>query len=373
MPFEIRVPSSGELGDDVTLVEWRKKPGEEINRGDVIAEVEADKGILEIEAVVDGVLESTIEEKGADLEPGSLIGIIRTEDDEDGPPAAEIPETEQESGRSAAVVPKAAPAARSMARKNGIGIEELRGSGPGGVVTVSDIQAYLDKLGADKLTSAAVHSPPLSANRKAVIRKVSESRDSIPAVRFGSRIVMERALQVKKEGDLIWDALLIKTAAAAVEAVPVFRDAFEGSTEKPQINRNEKVSIAFALGRGDTLYTPVIFDAAQLSLQDIDRQIRSHISKAETGNFSKNDFSGGCMLVSNLGMYGIDWFEAMVYPGQSAALSTGTIREEALVRSGGIHIVSVMEAVLAVDHRIINGIQAAEFLREFKRYMEEEL
>ena len=237
---------------------------------------------------------------------------------------------------------------------------------------LADIQAHLDNLGGDQLPSSAASSSQfMSANRKAVIRKVSESRDSIPAIRFGSRIFMDRAVQTKKEARVHWDALLIKAAAAAIEAVPVLRDSFQGSAEKPEIHRKDKISISFALGRGDDLYAPVLTDAAAMSLHEIDRQIRAHICKAETAGFSQSDLSGGCMLISNLGMYDIDWFEAMVYPGQSAALSTGAIREEAVVQNRGIHIVSVMEAVLAVDHRIINGIQAAQFLQKFKQYMEE--
>jgi len=362
MPFEIRVPSSGELGEDITLTAWRKKVGDTVERGDVIAEIEADKGVLEIEAVVAGTLGSISVEEGSSVEPGTVIGTIQTEE------------------TAAGSRKKAAPAARRKAREAGVDLDEIPGTGPGGVVTRADAETYLGTsgapAGAESDTGSGVTGPEvLTPNRRSVIRTVTESHREIPAVRFAATVSMERALRVKRKGDFLWDSLFVRAAAGVIEKMPVFTgylgpDGEEGPAGI-RIEHREKINIAFALGRGGELYAPVVRDACRLGLEEIDRGIREHVKRAETGRFTNKDFAEGCFLISNLGKYGLDWFEAMVYPGHSAALSFGAVVEKPVVIDGGIHVKPVMEIVLAADHRVVNGIQAAEYLKAFKEYLEE--
>ncbi len=371
MPFEIRVPSSGELGEDITLTAWRKKVGDTVERGDVIAEIEADKGVLEIEAVVAGTLGSISVEEGSSVEPGAVIGTIQTEE------------------TAAGSRKKAAPAARRKAREAGVDLDEIPGTGPGGVVTRADAETYLGTsgapAGAESDTGSGVTGPEvLTPNRRSVIRTVTESHREIPAVRFAATVSMERALRVKRKGDFLWDSLFVKAAAGVIEKMPVFAGYIEpigegGSAPAGDslanggvtIRRRTAVNIAFALGRGGELYAPVVRDAGRLGLEEIDRGIRELVKRAETGRFTNKDFAEGCFLISNLGKYGLDWFEAMVYPGHSAALSFGAVVEKPVVIDGGIHVKPVMEIVLAADHRVVNGIQAAEYLKAFKEYLEE--
>jgi pyruvate dehydrogenase E2 component (dihydrolipoamide acetyltransferase) len=427
MSFEIRVPSSGELGDEITLVAWRKKRGDSVERGDVLAEIEADKGVLEIEAVVEGTLGSITVEEGASVEPGAVIGIIRTEEDEEGD-AGVVPESSGEATaagpepQSAAASPKpdhtvpetspkpstpagtqrpastqgpaekerpsaggrrgkAAPIARRMAREAGIDLEDIPGTGPGGIITRTDAEAYIGTSGAAPAAGTVKGAGPgrenLTPNRKSVIRTVTASHREIPSVRFAATVSMERALGVKRNGGFLWDSLFVKAASEVIGEMPVFTSfVVPAGGEGPagiRIEARGGVNIAFALGRGEVLYAPVVRSADSLSLGEIDRRIRGYVERAETGRFSRDDFAEGCFLISNLGKYGLDWFEAMVYPGHSAALSFGAVQEKPIVLDGGIHVKPVMEIVLAADHRIVNGIQAAEFLQAFKEYLEEKI
>ncbi|MFP4561962.1 MAG: 2-oxo acid dehydrogenase subunit E2, partial [Spirochaetia bacterium] len=319
MPFEIRIPSSGELGEDITLTAWRKKIGDTVERGDVIAEIEADKGVLEIEAVVDGTLGSISVEEGSSVEPGTVIGTIQAE------------ETAPESRK------KVAPAARRMAREAGVDVDDIPGTGPGGVVTRADAENYLGTsglpAGAAPAAGSGVTGPEvLTPNRKSVIRTVTESHRKIPAVRFAATVSMERALRVKHKGGFLWDSLFVKAAAGVIEKMPVFTGYVgqDGDEESAgiQIRRRAAANIAFALGREGELYAPVVRDAGGLGLEEIDRIIRGYVKRTETGPFTNKDFAEGCFLISNLGKYGLDWFEAMVYPGNSAALSFGGIKEK---------------------------------------------
>jgi pyruvate/2-oxoglutarate dehydrogenase complex dihydrolipoamide acyltransferase (E2) component len=379
MTGEIRIPASGELGTEIMLVAWRKNRGDTVKRGEIVAEIEADKGLLEIEAVETGVLGEVLKGEGESCTSGEVIGTILGEGGETSKPAAPV---------------KAVPAARRLAAERGLSLENIDGTGPDGIVTAGDVENAAANSRPDRKQAAAGAqtgpgaAPPseqhaggetgdipveLSFNQRLVLGAVERSNREIPTVRFSTVIDMSRAMQEKETLGVRYDALYLHALGKVLLRHQSFlRYCTGGAGEGVSVYQRRRCNVALAVAQKDRLYTPVIRDIDRKTPEEIEEEIEDTVWDIVDGTWKNDREPGGegCLLLSNLGMYPVSNFDALVYPGQSSALAVGQIEERTVVSGGGIHIAPLCTVTIAIDHRIVNGRDAAEFLKDLKRILE---
>lgn len=397
MAVAIPVPDVGTNVDEVKIVRWLKNPGEKVETGEVIAELETDKAVVDLEATLDGYLLEIKVPEGEMAEKGDILAYIGGQDEKVGhePSPVEmeerrsIPEERQErnplsgkagtefvrggvdsvkgTGQSRGAAVKASPLVRNMAREKSISLTEVRGTGPGGRIMRSDLLShpmpgFTHPLGTTELTD----------NQLRVAAKVSQSHREIPAVHFKVRIDMTAALAYRDSGLSTSgekpgiDSLFLYAASRVLRDFPLVHGTFKDN----RVITGENIHIGFALGIGNDLFIPVVKNAAGKSLQQIDDEITLLVQKGNNGKLSLEDMSGGTVLISNLGMYPIEEFDAIIPPGYGTALAIGSIQNEPVIHDGGIQVRPVVHMTLSVDHRLVNGRLAAEFLTTLKRFLE---
>jgi pyruvate dehydrogenase E2 component (dihydrolipoamide acetyltransferase) len=358
MAEKLIVPESGELGDEIILLSWLKTEGEMVKAGEQIAEIEAQKGTLEIEAPVEGCLIARIVEEGDSVFPGDILGYL-------GNPGEEIP---VEPGAVAAAEPaaepskkpskqqqtavKIMPAARKRAKELGIDTSAIAGSGPGNMITAADIER-------------AAQENLLTKNQRAVAGTVIKSHGSIPPIHLTIDIDMTKAKRIQEQG-VRFDALLIKTASAMIESHPKFARVMENGV----VRELPFTGIGYALSVGGDLFTPIVADPLNKSLKEIDAEIDILIDQVFEGTIPARKLKGFTLLMSNLGMYDINSFDAIIPPGASAAIAFGAIRDIPAVVEGKIVVRPIMTATLTIDHRVLNGADGAKFLAWYKKRLE---
>ena len=299
-------------------------------------------------------------------------------------PAGEPPE--QQEGKTAppeehGEPERASPLVRKLAREHSIDLSDVSGSGPGGRILREDIDKLLagSKEGEGEVTPspapAAGPAPgstiPLSRMRQAIVRTVTESWRTAPHFTITVRIHMAEAenayRELKESGrQLSLNDLVVKAAALALEKFPLVNGTF--TEEGIQVHADINIGIAVSLTDG--LVVPVIRQCQRLSLLEIAEQSRDLVLRARSGKFSESDISGGTFSISNLGMYGIDEFMAVIYPPQGAILAVGSVMDEAGVENGCFVPQRVMKVTLSADHRLLDGAYAAQFLSEVRRILE---
>ncbi|MBI1921850.1 MAG: 2-oxo acid dehydrogenase subunit E2 [Geobacter sp.] len=424
MAKEITMPKLSDTMTEGKLVSWKKSVGESVERGDIIAEVETDKATMELEAFASGVLLETRAEPGDTIAVGKVIGIIgsaggkpekkagekpeekaekkpvekveekpkeKTEEEPEekieekpGKEPEKIPEEKVEekprpvSPPPAGVEEKASPLVRRMAREHDIDLATVEGSGPDGRILKEDLEAAIARETGDVSRetgkaapeiSAGVH--PLSRMRAAIAKTVSHAWQTIPHFSVTVSIEMGEAERVRQElkdagTPVSLNDLVVKASALALRKFPRLNASFapEGITVHGDVN----IGIAVALEDG--LLIPVIKGCQKLSLAEIAVKSRELADLARSGKITEQEISGGTFSVSNLGMYGVDQFVAVIYPPQGAILAVGAVADTPLVKGEHLVVARVMKATLSADHRLIDGAEGARFLAELKRILE---
>ncbi|HEY4743451.1 MAG TPA: dihydrolipoamide acetyltransferase family protein [Desulfuromonadaceae bacterium] len=414
MATEITMPKLSDTMTDGRFIGWRKSVGERVERGDVIAEVETDKAVMELEAFNSGVLLKVMATGGETVPVGTVLGLIG-EPDEVVPdmlaaaPAASapLPETPVQAPLSEPPVPpaaqtpapesapppqpeegheKASPLVRRMARDAGIDLAQVQGSGPEGRILQGDLEALIAARGAGTapvvqpgaaVTPAPVAGaemppqpagmPPASAMRQAISATVTRSWHEIPHFTVTMEIDMRACAEMVREvkgGDhaVGYNALVIKGCATALGRFPRLYAA-----------TGPGISIGFAVALDDGLLVPVIRECDRRSPRDIEAEAARLADRARSGRLTQAELSGGGFTVSNLGMYGVDQFMAIIMPGQVAILAVGTVTGRPAVRDGALVVAPTMRVTLSADHRVVDGAHAAAFLAELRRILEQPL
>lgn len=412
MPTEITMPKLSDTMTEGRLIAWRKSVGERVERGDIIAEVETDKANMELEAFAAGVLLETRVEPGDMAPVGTVIGIVGEPGEQAAqaapPPvreeqpaaqpvspekpaapqpekpaaeAGEVPERVMELTEAEEAVPlgaeKASPLVRRLAREHGIYLSRVEGSGPDGRILREDLDRFLkEQVGVEEKASggepvAEGTVQPLSRMRAAIARTVSEAWRTIPhfavtvAVDMGEAEAVRRELKGAGTAVSIND-MLVKAAAMALVKFP----QANGSFNESGIILHPEVNIGIAVSLDDGLLVPVIRSCQGLSLVEIAGRSRELIERAKGGRISQTEISGGTFSISNLGMFGVEEFTAVIHPPQGAILAVGAVKDEAAVRNGQVTVARTMRATLSADHRLLDGAYAARFLAELKRILE---
>ena len=389
-----------------TVVRWHKAEGDTVSRGDIIAEIETDKATVEMESFWDGVLGRIVVEEGRAVPVGEVLAVI-TEPGEALPPVEVTPSppTPSPSGREGvggeggpapgtsdgSPVPpsgvKASPIARRLAREKGIDLASVTGSGPGGRVTEADVLGYTPSpptpspLGRGEAEGLGEGVPTgdridLSRMRQAIAGVTSRSKREVPHFYVTSEIDMDRAVDLRAQlNEALRDGagprvsvndLIVKAAAKALEAFPKFNASFK--EDHLELHGDINIGIAVALEEG--LILPAIAACHQKSLQQIAAASTDLIERAHGGTLKAEEYTGGTFSISNLGMFDVDSFAAIIYPPNAAVLAVGTVSEQPVVRNGKVTVAHVMKATLSVDHRVADGAEGARFLMEVKGHLE---
>jgi len=387
---DVKLPRLGQGMESGVIVRWLRSEGDTVARGDPLYELDTDKVTQEVESDVDGVLTKIVVPEG-DVEVGATVAVIEADGaaapgpTEGGAPApepapaephAETPPAEAPRA-SARAVPaarvKASPLARRIARERGLDLAALTGTGPDGRILAEDVaQAGTATAPAAPTTPAPpvpgeVETVQLSSIRKTIARRLTEAWTA-PVFQLGVSAEMTEVLALRErfvarvaEGDAkpTVNDVLVKLAAVALTRHPSVNATF--TDEEIQRHPNAHVGIAVAAPQG--LVVPVIRDADRRTVQEIARARADIVSRARDNKLTLPDMQGGTFTISNLGMFGVEQFTAVLNPPQVAILAVGAVKDEPVVRQGELRAAPILRLVLTCDHRAIDGADGAQFLQ----------
>jgi pyruvate dehydrogenase E2 component (dihydrolipoamide acetyltransferase) len=406
MAVAIKLPRMSDTMEEGTIVSWFVKVGDTVKSSEMIADVETDKATMELENFEKGEVLYLLEE-GSTVPVESVIAVIgkKGEDFQDllkaAPEAVEEPveeavsapvvSTPAEAAPSASVAPAtpstptvsisnngrvfASPLAKSMAEEKGINLETVTGSGDNGRIIKKDIENYIPAVAT---STAAVgveryDEVPVSQMRKTIAKRLAESKFTAPHFYLTKEIKMDAVLAARKrmneytENRISINDIIIKATAVALKSHPNVNSSWLGD----KIRRNHHVHIGVAVAIDDGLLVPVVRFADSKSLSQIGAEVRELAGKAKTKELQPKDWEGNTFTISNLGAFGIDEFTAIVNPPDACILAIGSSKETVIVENGEMRSGHVMKVTLSCDHRAVDGVTGANFLKTFADLLEE--
>lgn len=407
------------------LVKWLKAEGDAVKSGDVLAEVETDKAVMELVARGDGILRKRLIPEGTTAAVSSLVGIIAGADEDisallggaaapaAAAPAASAPAAAAPAATAATAAPSAAPAAapvaapasgrvtasplaRRIAGDAGLDIRSIQGSGPGGRIVKRDIEAAMQGQGARAAAPAATaaapapsfrpapsfngeafRDEPLTQIRKTIAKRLSESIGPIPTFYLTAEFDLSRAADLRSAAAELGDAFKVSFNDIILKAVAT------ALTQHPEVNAHwlgdkiryfNTVHLGMAVATDDGLIVPVIFDAQTKGMAQISAEAKVLAKKARERKLKPEEFTGSTFSVSNLGMMQIDQFTAIINPPEAAILAIGAIEDKVVVGAdGGFEVKKKLRVTMSCDHRIIDGAVGAKFLQTLRRLIENPL
>ena len=410
----IQMPALSPTMTEGKIVKWLKKEGDSVSSGQAIAEVETDKSNLEVEAYDDGVLARIVVQEGEMAKVGAPIAFLSPKGSakpapKPAPEARPTPRSAPEAkpAPSAKPAPKpapeakpapaakqaagsggrggrlrASPLARRMAQERGLDLSQVKGSGPLGRIVKRDIETALAQpaapAAARKAPAAAAsgeraepRSVPVSSMRKVIAQRMAEVKPGVPHFYLSVDVEMDAALKIREEAKAVESKvsvndIIVKASAMALRRYPKMNVSLQGD----HILQFETVDVGIAVAIEEGLITPIIRDADKKGLSAISSEARELAERARKRGLKPHEYTGGSLTVSNLGMYGIDAFIAVINPPQAAILAVGSVADKVVVRDGQMVIRKVMTVTLSGDHRVIDGAIGAEYLRELKALLE---
>ncbi len=412
MAKDILMPLLSPSMTEGTLVKWLKKEGDAVKSGDVLAEVETDKATMDLEAFDSGILRKILIQEGTKVPVQSRIGIIGAKDekiDESAPaapaatPATSAPEAKKEEAKTPAAAPtaaaaapvaasnggrvKASPLAKKVAAEKGVALATLSGSGPGGRIVKKDVlnapaNGHAPSGGGSSIYAAGPiakdGSTKLTTMRSVIAKRLLESKTTIPhfylEIEVDAKPLLDLRAQLndslgklKPPVKLSLNDFVLKAAAEAVRRVPAVNASFEGDA----IRQFSDVQLSFAVAIAEGLITPIIKEAQNKSLLQISGEAKALATKAKEGKLKPEEFQGGTLTVSNLGMLGIDRFSAIINPPQACILAVGNIVKKPVVDAQDNIVVGHRQSItLSCDHRVVDGAVGAAYLKELRELIE---
>lgn len=404
MATKIMMPKLSDTMEEGIILKWVRKEGERVRQGEIIAEIQTDKADMELEAYDSGVLKRIVVPEGGRVPVGSLIAIIGDADEDiallleetskprrgivqDQEPAVggakEGVTTEDTGGGRIDTRVKASPLAKRIAEEHGIDLASVRGSGPEGRITKEDVEvAVSTRVSTAPAASGLVAAQGLeyedvepSLMRKTVARRMHESKITVPHFYVTMEINMKNAIEFRRELNELEDAkvtftdIIVKGSAVALVRHPKVNSSFVG--DKIRLNRAVNIGVAVALDDG--LVTPVIRNCESKSLRDIATESKDLADRARARKLKPEEYQGGTFTVSNLGMFDVENFVAIINPPEGAILAVGAIAEKPVIENEQVTIGHTMKVTLSCDHRVIDGAVGAQFLQELRKILENPL
>lgn len=433
MATEVKIPTPDQTTEEVRIVKWRKAVGDHVNKGDIVLEIETDKAVLEVEAMASGVLLQQLHAEEDMVPVGKVVGLIGAKGDSviqavrkapapqfsdefTAPPPAKQPPAVKASPVARKLADKlsvdlaevlgsgpggkivrqdvekfaasvvsaekeaagrilASPSARRLVRELGVDLREVTGTGPEGRITSADVKKFAD---AAKPASAVGPQPgttvPLTKMRRAIGVHLQKSAQEKPHFNITMSVDMTRAMEMRSRYNesrpddkrLSVSHLVIAAVAQALRQFP----AVNSRLEDDKINYLPEINIGIATALEAGLVVPVLTNADKLSWDELVNQSKRIVQQARQGKIV--GLGRGTFTISNLGMFGVDCFTAIINPPESAILAVGAVKNE-VVDTGGIGVRPIMRMTLCSDHRVIDGVVAAKFLQTIKVYLEEQI
>jgi pyruvate dehydrogenase E2 component (dihydrolipoamide acetyltransferase) len=400
--------SMPKLGFDMAeglLVRWVKQVGETINKGDVLAEIETDKATVEVESSASGVVLQHIVEQGTMVPVNAPIAVVGAEGEKvDAPePVAESGAEKAEEKPAAAQTQekpapapqaptpaddapvKASPLARKIARDNNINLANLQGTGPGGRVVKKDVEGALASGQTSKVERQAGapssvivshddETVQLTKLRQAIARRMTESKTSVPHFYVTHEYKMDAVMALRKQINeylpdnekLSVNDFIVKASALTLRQFPNLNASFAGD----KVIRHGSVNVGIAVAVENGLLTIAHKDTDQKPMRQISNEIKAMVARARDGKVKPDDIEGSTFSISNLGMYDVENFIAIVNPPEASILAVGSAREVPVVENGEIKPGWRMKATLSVDHRVSDGAEAAQFMQKLAEFLE---
>lgn len=409
MPINIEMPKLSDTMTEGTVVRWLKKEGEEVEIGDIIAEIETDKATMEMEAFDEGILSKISIPEGGKAPVGSAIAILLEDGEAEDPPtpsaesapaasvntppaAAKALESAAATvNKSKASIPtpadgerlKASPLAKKIAESEGVDLSTVSGTGPGGRIIKADVVAAPptpspspSPVAISPVAEGTDQIVELSSMRKIIAERLLTSKVSIPHFYLHLEVDAAPLMALRKQINAQSEAshgnkysvndFVVKALINASVAVPEANASFNGD----HIVQFARVGISVAIAVDDGLVTPVVKNAEQKSLLAISKEIKEMAIRARDKKLAPNEFDGGTVTISNLGAWGVESFDAIVNPPQAVILSVGGIIEKPVVKDGEVVPGLRMNLGVSCDHRVVDGAVGAKFLGEIKRLLE---
>jgi pyruvate dehydrogenase E2 component (dihydrolipoamide acetyltransferase) len=425
MATEIKMPQLSDTMSSGKILSWKKKEGDQVSRGDILAEVETDKANLEIESFFNGTLLKILTPAHSTAGVGEVIAVIGaagestsagTAPKASAPAAAPAPKAAAPAPTPSAPTPpaptpppasaplsvvagservKASPLAKRVAEQLQVNLSSVQGSGPNGRIIRRDVEAAAGGSAAPEYHQAPApqyHAAPapmaapaeatqpgagtytaLSKMRETIARRMQESVNTSPHFYCTSSINMGEALRLREvlkelpeyKGISV-NHLVIKAAAYALKREPKVNAAMKNG----QLYQPAQINIGIITAIPDGLLIPVLKEVDSMALKDVVFEARAAIERARAGRPSSTDLSGGTFSISNMGMFDVENFTAIINPGQGGILAVSAVQKQPIVQNGQIVVGSIMKVTVSVDHRIIDGVMSATFLKHFKDALE---
>ena len=348
-----------------TVGRWYKKEGDIVEKGEPIVEVISEKATYDLEAPFSGILRKILVEEGVDAPVNAVLAIVTAPDEpfSETEILAEAPQVVEEAEKRVL----ASPAAKRLAREYGIDLSLVKGSGPAGRIVEEDVRRFIEETRG--ILPKVKEVIPLSGFRKTSAERVSLSFKTAPHSTIMMEVDVSKATELHEKLQVSYTAILVKAVAKALTEHPIINSTLEGN----QVKIFEDVNVGVAVATEYGLVVPVIHNADRKSLKETDAAIKELTEKARQGKLTREDLSGGTFTITNLGMYGVEFFTPIINPPEAAILGVGKIVEKPVVISGKIETKPFMTLSLSYDHRIVDGAPAAEFLRKIQEKIEETL
>ncbi|ODU71304.1 MAG: pyruvate dehydrogenase complex dihydrolipoamide acetyltransferase [Novosphingobium sp. SCN 66-18] len=426
MPIAIKMPALSPTMEEGTLSKWLVKVGDTVSSGDIMAEIETDKATMEFEAVDEGVIVSIDVAEGSEgVKVGTVIATLAGEDEDASAPApkaapapapaataapaaAPAPSPAPAAATTAAAAPRgdrvvASPLAKRIAASKGIDLASVKGTGPNGRIVKADVagaQPGAAPVAASAPAPTPAAAPPptpapvaaasvpdfgipyeaqkLNNVRKTIARRLTEAKQTIPHIYLTVDIQLDALLKLRSQLNKALEAqgvklsvndLIIKALAKALVQVPKCNVSFAGD----ELRSFSRADISVAVAAPSGLITPIIVDAGAKSISTIATEMKELANKAREGKLQPHEYQGGTASLSNLGMFGIKQFDAVINPPQGMIMAVGAGEQRPYVVDGALSIATVMSATGSFDHRAIDGADGAELMQAFKALIENPL
>ncbi len=398
----IRMPKMSDTMTEGVIVSWLKQVGDDIKPGDILAEVETDKATMELENYVKGTLLHIGIPAGGSVPVDAVIAIVGQKGEDiaallNAAPAAAAPAAETPIAETTASAPipavtptvivensdsrlKASPLAKKIAEEKGIDLSQVNGSGDGGRIVKRDVEQFTPAAGGTKQTvilpsvvgQESFEEVNVSQMRKVIARRLSESKHTAPHFYLTMNINMGKALEARKamleysDVKISVNDIIIKAVAGALRKNPAANSSWLGD----KIRYNHHIHIGVAVAIEDGLIVPVVKFADSKSISHISAEVKELATKAKNKKLQPNEFEGNTFTISNLGMFGIEEFTAIINPPDACILAVGAVQEMPVVENGEIKVGHMMKVTLSCDHRVVDGAVGSAFLQTLKTLLE---
>ena len=399
MAEELNMPQMGYDMKEGVVVKWLKEVGSSVNIGDPIAEIETDKAVVEFESYAEGTLQEILVEEGTKVNVGDAIAIVgegSVEPEEVSVEPEEVsvePHIEESvSSESSNIKIKASPLAKVLAKDNNIDLKDVSGSGPGGRIVKSDVMNIIDDGKSEEVvevdppkpitpksdnSTSQSNNPQESNKMRAQIARVTQrSKQEVPHYYLSTEINMDKALEIRSQINsklenqnikISINDLIIKAAVETLKKYPIFNSRYENNS----VITNDEINISIAIALDDGLILPAIIGCNDKDIKDISNSTKDLVERTKNGKLTSAEYTKGTFSISNLGMFDVNNFLAIILPPQTSMLAVGSVKKTPVVGvDDSISVSNIMHASLSADHRVTDGAAGALFIAELKNNLE---